>query len=226
MVIARFLHRLRCGSGVLPAALLALAFGAAGASAADDSPADAAFKRLDRNGDGAVTFDEFVQASDERLQRMDANGDGNIGRDEFLAHHAAEAEQRIARILAEFDKKKTGRLALADLAGRGDAGRGAQRLGACDSDKDGVLTRAEYLHCRRRLAERWSQRVFAKYDKNGDGFIDRAERVVALEDFFARLDADGDGKVVREEFAAAHRRRLERRGAPPNRTSGDPDEPE
>lgn len=222
MGIAGILHRLRCGGGgVLPAALLALALGATGVNAADDSPVDAAFKRLDRDGDGAVTFDEFVQASDERLRGMDANGDGNIGRDEFLAHHAAEAERRIERILAEFDKKKTGRLALADLAGRG-----AQRLAACDADKDGTVTRAEYLDCRRRLAERWSQRIFAKYDKNGDGFIDRAERVAALKDFFARLDADGDGKVVREEFAAAHRRRAERRATPPNGARSDPDEPE
>lgn len=212
MRIAAFLRLMRRGPGLLLAALLAVE--AAGARAGDP-PAEAAFRRLDRNGDGVVAFEEFVRASDEHLARMDANGDGNIGRDEFMAYHAAEAKRRIERLFAELDTDRSGRLVPAELKGRAEA----QRLLACDADKDGAITREEYLDCRRRIAERWMQRIFAKYDRNGDGFIGREERVAALRDFFDRLDADGDGKIARAEFGAAHKRWTERRSAPANAPS-------
>ena len=211
MRIAGFLRLIRRGPGLLLAALLAVAAALAGAGArAADPAAGAAFQRLDRDGDGVVTFEEFVRASDERLARMDRNGDGNIGRDEFMAYHEAEAKRRIERLFAELDTDRSGRLVPAELKGRAEA----QRLLACDADKDGAITREEYLDCRRRIAERWMQRIFAKYDKSGDGFIGREERVAALRDFFNRLDADADGKIARAEFEAAHKRWTERRNAP------------
>ena len=57
------------------------------------------------------------------------------------------------------------------------------------------------------------QRIFAKYDKNGDGFISRDERVAALRDFFRRLDTNGDGKISRDEFFAARKVWADRRSA-------------
>jgi len=202
MKLAEFLRRAR--RGLLSAALLALP----AAALAADPPASPAWKRLDRNASGAVGFEEFVRASDESLARMDANGDGAVGRDEFMAYHAAEARRRADRVFAALDTKRTGRIAAADLKGPA-----ARRLLVCDADKDGAIAKAEYIDCRRRIAERWMQRIFAKYDKNGDGFIDREERVVALQGFFKRLDTDGDGRISRAEFAAAEKRWADRRNA-------------
>jgi Ca2+-binding EF-hand superfamily protein len=202
MRVVGILRRARLRPGLLLAALLALAAGAAAA----EEPAPQAWKRLDRDDKGYITFDDFVRASDERLARMDLNGDGNIGRDEIMAYHAAEARRRADRIFAALDKNRTGRIAAADLKGAE-----AERLLACDADKDGAVTRQEYLDCRRRVAERWMQRIFAKYDKNGDGFIGRDERIAALRDFFGRLDTDGDGRISRDEFASAQQRWAERR---------------
>lgn len=211
---------------VLTAMLLAagaatLSPDSAAAEPADDAAAQA-FKRLDRDGDGAVTFEEFVAASDARLAGMDRNGDSNIGRDEFMGFHAAAEERRVDRVFAAIDTKKSGRLTAAEIAAAKLDAPEAQRLLRCDLDKDGVIAKTEYLECRRRIALRWMQRIFAKYDKNGDGFIGREERVAALADFFARLDADGDGKIARAEFAAAQKRWAERRqraaDAPPGRT--------
>lgn len=202
MRMAEFLRRARPG-------LLAAAFAALPAVAlAADPPASQAWKRLDRNNNGVVGFEEFVRASDERLARMDKNGDGAIGRDEFMAHHEAEARRRVDRIFAALDTKGTGRLAATQLKGAE-----AQRLLVCDSNKDGAITKAEYLACRRRVAGRWMQRIFAKYDKNGDGFIGREERVAALRGFFNSLDADKDGRISREEFGVAQKRWADRRSA-------------
>jgi Ca2+-binding EF-hand superfamily protein len=204
----------------LPLAALAAIAAAAlwGGAAVAEAPAPQAWQRLDPNNNGFVTFEEFVRASDERLKRMDKNGDGAIGRDEFLAYHEAQARRRVDRIFAALDLKRTGRIAAADLRDPD-----AKRLLVCDANKDGAVTRPEYLQCRRRIAERWMQRIFAKYDKNGDGFIGRDERIAALRDFFGRLDTGGDGRVSREEFASAQKRWAERRSAGANaRTSGPP----
>jgi Ca2+-binding EF-hand superfamily protein len=207
MRMAEFLRGARRGLlaavfAALPAAALAPAVLAA------EPPASQAWKRLDRNNSGAVTFAEFVRASDERLARMDKNGDGAIGRDEFMAYHEAEARRRVDRIFAALDRKGTGRIAAADLKGAE-----AQRLLVCDANKDRAITKAEYLDCRRRVAARWMQRIFAKYDSNGDGFIGREERVAALRGFFKNLDTNGDGRVSREEFGVAQKRWADRRSA-------------
>lgn len=222
MRIAGILRPAGIGPRLLLAALLSFAGTAAFAA---DEPATQAFKRLDRNGDGVVVFEEFVQASDERLAGMDRNRDGDIGRDEFMAFQDAEEQRRVDRVFVELDKKRTGKLTAAQLSSARLGGPEAQRLLRCDLDKDGVITRAEYLDCRRRVAERWMQRIFAKYDKNGDGFIGREERVAALRDFFGRLDANGDGKVTPEEFAAAHKRWTERRNRPADPPSGRASQP-
>ena len=207
MRFAEILRRARLG--LLPMALAALPAAAlVPAALAADPPASQAWKRLDRNSNGAISFEEFVRASDERLARMDKNGDGNIGRDEFMAYHEAEASRRVDRIFAALDKKGTGRIAAADLKGAE-----AQRLLVCDANKDRAITKAEYLACRRRVAERWMQRIFAKYDKNGDGFIGREERVAALRGFFNSLDANKDGRISREEFGVAQKRWADRRSA-------------
>jgi Ca2+-binding EF-hand superfamily protein len=207
MRIAEFLLRARLG--LLPAVLAALSAGAlAPAAHAADPPASQAWKRLDRNANGSISFEEFVRASDERLKRMDKNRDGAIGRDEFMAYHEAEARRRVDRIFAALDKKGTGRIAAAALKGAE-----AQRLLVCDTNKDRAITKAEYLDCRRRVAGRWMQRIFAKYDSNGDGFIGREERVAALRGFFKSLDGNGDGRVSREEFGVARKRWADRRSA-------------
>ncbi len=212
MRIAKFLRRsrrglLRAALAALPAAALAATVPAADLRAAEPAAAQA-WKQLDRGAKGYLTFEDFVHASDQRLARMDKNGDGAIGRDEFMAYHEAEARRRVDRIFAALDAKGTGRIAAADLKGPE-----AQRLLVCDANKDGAIARAEYLACRRRVAERWMQRIFAKYDRNGDGFIGRDERIAALRGFFNTLDANRDGRVSREEFGVAQKRWADRRSA-------------
>lgn len=50
------------------------------------------FARLDKNGDGVLTKDEFPPFV-QKLSAMDTNGDGTVSRDEMKAAHAAKGAQ-------------------------------------------------------------------------------------------------------------------------------------
>ena len=42
-------------------------------------------KRIDKNGDGKISKDEFVAVQIERFTKMDKNGDGFLSKDEMRA---------------------------------------------------------------------------------------------------------------------------------------------
>ncbi len=52
----------------------------------------AAFAKLDKNGDGVLTKDEFPPYL-AKLSAMDSNGDGTVSRDEMKAAHAAKTDR-------------------------------------------------------------------------------------------------------------------------------------
>lgn len=41
------------------------------------------FKRMDTNGDGVISKQEFMEQAEKRFKRLDANGDGQITREEI-----------------------------------------------------------------------------------------------------------------------------------------------
>ena len=78
---------------LMSAALFALlAFTASPAAYADHHKGEGKPKgehhmKADTNGDGVMSFDEFISMKKERFAEMDADGDGNLTKDEMRNAH-------------------------------------------------------------------------------------------------------------------------------------------
>ncbi len=78
------------------------------------------------------------------------------------------------------------------------AEREARRFGRYDKDRDGRISRDEFLNLRKK--------AFAKLDLNGDGKLSFDEYAVKSRDKFAAADANHDGALVSGEFATTARK--------------------
>lgn len=105
-------------------------------------------QRADADGDGSITREEFTQARAKMFERLDRNGDGFWTRDDT------------PRLVA--------------LRGRGE--RIGEALIALDKDRDGKVSRDEFVN-RPGL-------MFGRADANHDGTIDSKE-MAAFEAAFA-----------------------------------------
>ena len=119
------------------------------------------FRRIDRDGDGAVTRAEFLGGDidddrDDRFENLDANGDGRVERYEW--HGGGEAFDWL-------DRNRDDILTRAEVMGANTAAP-ANRFAAVDSNGDGRIAANEW---------QWSRRSFIQRDTNGDGVVTRAE---------------------------------------------------
>lgn len=100
------------------------------------------FERLDSDGDGSISADEFKMPSDRPSleMRMDSNGDGMLTRDEVIAVSQERSEEALER----FDN--------VDTDGNGVIDNDERRLSLfnrMDADDDGALTKREMMKSRR-----------------------------------------------------------------------------
>lgn len=114
-------------------------------------------QRLDTDGDGMVSLQEFQAAGEARFAQLDADGDGRISAEEFSAgqrgpgrkageDYGPRAEHRAER-MQQFRE---------------------QHFANMDADGDGYISKAEF-------DERHMTRFHA-LDANGNGVIDAEER--------------------------------------------------
>lgn len=91
--------------------------------------------------------------------------------------------------------------------------REAKRLARYDRDKDGSVSRAEYLKSR--------ERAFAKLDVNRDGRLDFEEYAVRTIDKFEAADGDRSGRLDAGEFATTAVKRKPKPNCAPAREESD-----
>lgn len=173
------------------------------------------FARLDADGDGRVTAEEF--AASRWHPRGGPGMHGKHGDRKFGAHGERRGDGNRHERRRE---RAEGTDPAADTAARAArreamAARRAEHDGKLfaklDTDGDGKLSASEFDTRKLRDAQRSIARsaMFERLDANGDGALTQDE----LPDPVGRLralDADGDGQVTREEARAM------RRGKPAN----------
>ncbi|MBW3542085.1 MAG: EF-hand domain-containing protein [Planctomycetes bacterium] len=142
------------------------------------------------------------------LRILDADRDGRLSREEWAA---------AAKKFDDLDRNGDGGLDVGELMGFGPGGgvAGAKALRAPALPRRGTAEAASASAAPPRdesaagdtsdtasLAER----LFARYDGDGDGKLSRAEAPEPMRRAFDRLDNDGDGGVSIQEFRAARDR--------------------
>ncbi len=154
---------------------------------------DGVFTKADVNGDGFLSPEEFAATAEEQrkihlkemFNNLDANKDGNISLDELLQQPFGNPERKKAHFwkmdtnqdgvvsFEEFQQGKFGKEGhfMGHLHGMKEKCNDPQsclqaRFNMLDADKDGRLSRTEFVH---------NLPLFTKFDSNSDGVITREE---------------------------------------------------
>jgi Ca2+-binding EF-hand superfamily protein len=204
-------------AAALPAALLSIAALAqsadTGATSAHPSFFQQMLKKLDTNGDGRISLDEYLAGASARFKTIDTQGSGN-----FTAAQLAASPQAVKRnqMVANFLVKRM------DTAGNGYVTQdeyltqAKARFAKLDKKGDGKLTVDEFtpVHFPRvgaQVAEqanaghggKRAQAIFAKLDSNHDGVVTQDEYLAAASAQFKALDTAGNGQVTAAEIASS-----------------------
>lgn len=171
--------------------------------------------RADKDGDGAVTREEFAKAGPpaggdaskpakrpesgrgpaELFKRMDRNADGKVTADE------APEERRplVAKMIERGDKDGDQALSLEEFSKVFP-----QRKGAAPSEGDAAKRKKAAAIAA--SARTLPPGLFGAVDANRDGRLDSSE-IAAAAEAIRKLDADGDGNVTAREVITAERKK-------------------
>lgn len=116
----------------------------AGTALADDAankaPSPSSFQRMDGDGNGKVTEQEFIDSRAERFAKLDQNGDGKVTGEEFdsaSTQHTSGSNQGQTMIKV-FDQNGDGGASIDEFKAVAAAAFVKQ-----DANKDGLLTEDE-----------------------------------------------------------------------------------
>ena len=116
-----------------------------GAVSATAKPVEHMMKRMDTDGDGVISVDEFNPRREGIVERIDENEDGAVSLDE-VNQHISDRETEMAQKIAEIRQRILKHFDDADTDGNGMVTEYAARSTAfnrIDGDGDGYLTEHE-----------------------------------------------------------------------------------
>jgi Ca2+-binding EF-hand superfamily protein len=206
--------------GLLAALPLAIAAVSALAQSNDTAPASGAtskffehmIKKMDTNGDGRISLDEYLAAATTHFRAIDTQNKGSVD-----AAQIATSPNAIKRM----DRRATALVKHLDTAGNGyvtqseflDAAK--KRFARLDKKGDGALTADElapprWAHRDGANADKangkfaqFEQKRFAALDTNHDGVVTLTEYLAYASADYQTLDAAHNGKVTASEIASS-----------------------
>ena len=202
----------------------ALAQTAAPQSAAADRPSfyQLMLKKMDTNGDGRISLDEYVADASARFKAIDTQNKGSITAEDIAAAPATvQRDQKIASfIVKRMDTSGKGFITEDDFIAKAK-----QRFARMDKRGDGKLTpdelTAPHMHANGKFAQsqspdaqqtgvqqrraQFAQKYFDKIDTNHDGVVTQDEYIAAATAHFNKIDTNGSGQISAEQIASSPR---------------------
>lgn len=136
--------------------------------------------KMDANGDGEITREEFMAPHGEMFSRMDKNGDGKVTAEEMQAMHPPGGGHR------------------------GPGGRDVMIFRGGPQAGGPVWVEGAPGEQRVEVRMMGPGGGHGAMDKDADGFVSRAEFDAAHAEMFGKLDTDKDGRVSDAEMKARH----------------------
>jgi len=170
-------------------------------------------EKLDKNGDGKITKEEWTAAFNE----MDKDGDGALTVRELMARAPGQGGPDYSRMLARFDKNKDKKISLDEFVD--------ERFGQADRNGDGAMTKEEYKASIRQMVQGRSRRQDGPRGRQDRPIGPQAGRPPAggpqgggpnadlmehVADMAFQNDKNNDGKLSRDEASAIYKRLFDR----------------
>ncbi len=174
-------------------------------------------QKMDTNGDGRISLNEYVAAAQARFKSIDTQNKGSITAEDIAAAPSTvQRDQKIASfIVKHMDSDGKGYVSEDDFIAKAKA-----RFAKMDARGNGKLTPDElsspHVHANGKFAQsqnpdvqakraEFAQKYFDKIDANHDGVVTQDEYIAAATAHFNKIDTNGSGQISADQIASSPR---------------------
>lgn len=167
------------------------------------------FKLFDTDANQQVDKDEFIKARNLRFQTMDTDANGIVSHSEFRAYAETKHQKYKMNKHKAMDSNKDGIVSKKEYIAAKLA-LAEQQFKKLDNNNDGLLSAEENTHFK--LFKHTKRNYFfKKMDANNDDEISLTENQQVTDRWFSKLDLNKDETITKDEIKTMHRQLRENR---------------